>query len=599
MTDPRERSRFDGAVPFLYLALSWILLLPFTARIGRSLPGPRVDTFQTLWNYWWVGKALPEGHTPFFTGELFHPYGADLSYHTLSLLSTSSAALLGNIFSPVTLLGFSLFLAYPIGAWGTYLFTREVTGSRAGAFAAGFVFVFFPHHVDQIYSHLNLTSSHLLPFFLLFLIRLARRPSWKNVVLCALFLALQSYGCFTYMMHGIFFLGTVAVASLIKGGGGRRQSLLLSFAATGFLFLLFTAPLLIAPLQSSSKRGGFQYKKVRPAHSASFETLVSPSVFHPIAGSRVAEGNRAYEHLPRGATAYLGFGMLVLSLIGMLADRKRMWPYAAGAVTFLIFAMGPHLQIRIGDEAGLPLPYALMQKIPLLRFLRVPNRFLIPASLCFAPLVAAGIGYLLRSGPGKVIASLLCALLFVEYLPAPLRTSFITPPPFTEKLAQRREAGAVLDVPHFLGSQASIYMYYQTLHGRPITSGYVSIPPPTQGMIREEAEALRWFCDVEKKREFSGAPEENPVPTLNRLGIGDIVMHKDFGGGENRYAPPGMEWPKESDGGNWYWKYTTVTGSVSVRRMRTYRNKLEEWLGAPYFEDDRIALFAVPEGLER
>ncbi len=589
-----ETTVFDRLALLAYLVLSWALLLPFSARIGSVLPGPRVDTWQNLWNYWWVRRAFLTGHTPFESPMLFHPYGADLSFHTLSLLNTAFAVPLGGILSPVTLLGLSLFLAFPIGAWGAYLLAKEVTGSAPGAFVAGIVYAFFPHHVDQIYSHLNLTSNQFLPFLLLFLVRFHRHGTWKNAIAAALFLALQSYGCMTYMMHGIFLAATVILAGVVRPPRGTgRAGWYAKTAGALVVFLLLTAPLLIPPLKGSFERGGFKYKRVRPALSASVETLLSPSVFHPLVGERVRNGNRAYDHLPRGGTAYLGFGMLVLAITGFVSRRRELWPYAAGGAACIILALGPALQIRIGEETGLPLPYMFFRQIPILRFLRVPNRFLVPASLLFAPLVAAGIAALLGGRKRRIVAVLLALLMMVEYLPAPVPVSAITPPPFTAMLAKRAGDGVVLDVPLFLGSQATIYMYYQTIHDRPIITGYVSIPPPGQGKILDEDPFFEWLADTGNAGGFRKAPEDDPLPELRRLGIGDVVLHKDFDSSFNRYAPPGMDWPKESDGGRWYWKYTTVTGSVPAARMKAFREELEKWLGAPYYEDERIALFAV------
>ncbi len=598
MTVDRSRLIDRLALPFYFL-LSAILLYPLSARLGEVLPGPRVDTWQNLWNYWWLGHAFSsDSGQPFFTPDLFYPYGADLSFHTLSLLNTIWAVPLGDFFSPVLLLGLSLFLAFPIGAWSMYLLTRDCIESRSGALLAGFIYAFFPHHLDQIYSHLNLTSQHLLPFFLLFLLRLFRNPSWKNGLATGLFLALQAYGCLIYMMQAFLVIALLGLARLIRGGGNAPVRAWLPGLAGGIvLFVVLILPMVIPALRLSSERGEFRYKQVRPAFSASLETLASPSVFHPIVGERVRKLNRRYDNLPRGATAHLGLGLIVLALFGTASRLGTLRTFGIASILFVVLAMGPAFQIRIGQETGIPLPYALMEKIPILRFLRVPNRFLVMASLFLAPLAGAGLARFLAGGPKLRMGGLmLAALLFFEYLPTPIRTAPISGPAFCDLLKERATSGAVLDVPLFSGGQSTIYMFNQTHHGRPIVAGYVSIPPPTAGLIVQEDPSFRWLADTGLKSEIDSIPSGSPVEAMRRLGIGDVVLHKDFDPmSDRRTGPPGMDWPEKTEATSWYWRHTTVTGSVPHKRMREYRKMLQVWLGRPYYEDDRVALFAVPE----
>ncbi|MBN1826607.1 MAG: hypothetical protein JW958_10085 [Candidatus Eisenbacteria bacterium] len=594
--DENKRTIFERSVPWLYLVFFFFLLQPLTTGIGRLLPGPRVDTFQNLWNFWWVRRAfLDLGTGPFFTPDLLWPGGADLSYHTLSLGNTLLAVPLGGILSPAALLGLCLTLAYPIGAWGAYLLSRELGAGRAGAFLGGLFFALFPHHLDQIHSHLNLTSNQFLPFFLLYLVRTLRRPSLRAALLSGLFLAIQAWFCLTYMMQGLLLAAAAATAALLFPPGGRRERRWIPRLAAGLaLFLLLIAPLVVPPLRSSEARGEFTYKNVRPNLSASLETLASPGVFHPVLGKTVHSRNRRYDHLPRGSTTYLGLAALVLAGAGIRRRRSSLL-LAGGAFLFLLLSLGPDLMVRIGVTTGIPLPYRIVQSLPILRFLRVPNRFLIPYSLLAAPLVAAGFTRLWADRRARAAAAMLAALLLFEYFPAPLSTAPIGRPDYRALLAARRGAGAVLDVPLFLGSMDTMYMYDQTVHGRPIAAGYVSIPPPNLRWIAGEHPFFAWVADPFGKEEADEPEGIDPTAALRRLGFGDVVLHKDFDGGMDRYAPPGMDWPEKSDAGQWYWKHTTVTGSVSSRRMKRYRSALERWLGPPWHEDDRVALFAVPE----
>src|SRR5271157_1732997 len=77
----------------IYLLISLLVFWPLTANITTTVPagGPRIpaagtgDSYQNLWNLWWVGYAVFTLHTsPYFTNMLFYPVGADLVTHTLS-----------------------------------------------------------------------------------------------------------------------------------------------------------------------------------------------------------------------------------------------------------------------------------------------------------------------------------------------------------------------------------------------------------------------------------------------------------------------------------------------------------------------------------
>ncbi len=71
-------------------------------------------------------------------------------------------ALTGNIVLCYNLLFLSTFV---LSGLGTFLFVREVTGSRAAAFFAGVVYAFAPYRVPQ-FAHLQVLSSQWMPFAL-------------------------------------------------------------------------------------------------------------------------------------------------------------------------------------------------------------------------------------------------------------------------------------------------------------------------------------------------------------------------------------------------------------------------------------------------
>ena len=70
-----------------YGLLSVIMTWPAAARLGTHLAGGRSDLWVHQWTFWWVKKAIAEGHNPFYTHLLFHPQGVSLTSHNIAWLN--------------------------------------------------------------------------------------------------------------------------------------------------------------------------------------------------------------------------------------------------------------------------------------------------------------------------------------------------------------------------------------------------------------------------------------------------------------------------------------------------------------------------------
>src|SRR5205085_11971879 len=81
----------------------------------------------------------------------------------------------------------------------------------------------------------------------------------------------------------------------------------------------------------------------------------------------------------------------LLAIAGLVAHRQRAgaWGWALGAAAALLLALGPVLKIN-GVLTGLPLPWALLQTLPIFNAVGKVERFVVLARLCLIPLVAWG-----------------------------------------------------------------------------------------------------------------------------------------------------------------------------------------------------------------
>src|SRR5437016_5578974 len=70
----------------VYAILAAFGTYPLILRAQSAIPSGG-DSWQNYWNLWWVKKALLELHVnPYFTTDLYFPYGAKLYFHTLNLI---------------------------------------------------------------------------------------------------------------------------------------------------------------------------------------------------------------------------------------------------------------------------------------------------------------------------------------------------------------------------------------------------------------------------------------------------------------------------------------------------------------------------------
>lgn len=261
--------------------------------------------------------------------------------------------------------------------------------------------------------------------------------------------------------------------------------------------------------------------------------------------------------LPRGRRAVLlgllGLALAAYVLANLVAvaryDPAR-WPRLAGVdwlvPAFLLAASlgawawlrrrwgrGPVLRFAEMDvwERGLALVgvtcFALTQcvaYIPLARVvpgldgMRVPPRFYVFVSFALAFFAARGVDALLgrvrRRGGRLALAGGLGLLLAVEMTPRPIRW-FSLPqeadfPAVYHWIAGREDVEALIELPITRTSREAYYMYFSTLHWKPIANGFSGHRPPSHRRLT---------------RAMSFLPDGEGLDLLHELGISHAVVH--------------------------------------------------------------------------
>ncbi|HIQ12191.1 MAG TPA: hypothetical protein EYH29_04910 [Caldilineales bacterium] len=488
-----------GAYFILTLLLTW----PLARHLGDAIPGDSFDGWQNFWNLWWVKVALLEQHaSPYFTNLLYHPTGVSLWFQTLNIFN-------GFTFLPVQLAG-GLFWAYngvvlfsfTMAGFGAYLLGRDVlrrAGAKPGAglhmaaFLAGAVYTFSPFHFAHLLGHMQVFSLEFIPFFALYLLRALEEASrkganaqreargsarWRDALLATLFLILAALCDWYFALYLGFFTLVALVWLLIRRRLGWRH--LLTTARIFGLTLVVTAPLL-APMVVESLRFDF----MRPPPSQIVELsgdplgFLLPSGQHSIWGAWAAQLRAPLSASPSENTLYVGVVAGLLALVGLWRWRRKVGFWALVAAVFALFALGPVLHVN-GRITSIPLPYALILKLPFVEIARTVARYDLLVMLAVGVLAGGGLYAVVERGRTRgramILGVSLILLALIDFSPIPYPISPPDTPDFYRALAAAPRGGAVMNLP--MNWDRPGYLLYQTVHGKPLTAAYITRTDP-------------------------------------------------------------------------------------------------------------------------
>ena len=515
-----------------YLVLTLLLLAPVLSQFDRAIPGgpvARNDGWQNVWNLWWTRHALAEGANPFLTKMLYYPTGTPLYLQTLNITNGVLAAWLTCLAGPIAAYNFCVLLAFVLGGWSTYLLVRYLTHHEGAAFAAGVLFSFSPFHLDKLGNgQLELISLQWIPFFLLFLLRAVEERRPADIPLAALSLALVAmtswyYGAFCAIYGGLFVIVWLAANRRRFG-----EILVRAGAALGggaLLLLPILIPGMISTPSSRDPKILARGLDLVILHSADAVDFFLPNPLHPVWGHWAYQVGSWLHPNIASWNAALGYVGLILAVVGMAMAWRQAWRWGVLLLCMLVLALGPTVHMA-GRDTGIPTPYALVLRVPLLGLGRRPSHFVVLASLLLAILAAFGIRELLqrlrRRWQPLLLASILAVISF-EYLPRPLPTLRLQVHPFYATLADR--GGALLDLP--ARNESSGPLQAQIVHGRPIAGGYVARLPLDPFVERAPGIRSLWRIQPETPDIYEVGLSTSLV-TLRAFDFRYVVVHWDL-----------------------------------------------------------------------
>jgi hypothetical protein len=551
-----------GGVFLAYVLLTLAMTWPAVGQLSTHLLGSGDDMWVHYWNNWWVKRVLQRGGDVYYTPLLFHPTGVSLVYHNFAWVNIALWLVLEPLTGGVAAYNLVHLVHVPLCGLAMFALARRLTRSRAAAFIAGLVYAFWPYRMLDT-NHPNMVSTEGFPLLMLALWHLfrSRRPV-RDGVIAGVLLALVGYMRWQLLILAVFLIVLYLLYSLI---GERRRwdrRVMGGLALMGAVALALMTPALLPLVREvlASDSAGELYIVSASDPEQDLLAWIVPQHQHPLGGlfASVFPGygqNEARAH----HSAFVGYVAVALGVVGVVKQRGRRetWFWMGLAVVCFVFALGPYLQFDGVEYPHIPLPYRLIDWLPPVQMLRHPHRFTALLGLPVAVLAGYGASALntwsMRRHRGKgasgpfppwwgrlggggfashifeaAITVLLGALILVDYLSIPTDMVSARVPAFYTALAGEPGDFAIVGLP---GKRqiTERYMFYQTVHCRPLLSGHVSRLPP-QAMAFADSVPL-----VAGAYRSSAGGIDTQLPGISRqlaalseAGFRYVVVHKEL-----------------------------------------------------------------------
>jgi hypothetical protein len=488
-----RRAAVGAVIPLAYLLLavgaSWPLARDFaTYTIGDV----HYDERHAIWIVWYTAQALA-GRVPWpYTTDVLFPHGASMLVNGVGPLN-GVLALPFWPWGPAAAFNGAALVGLALSGWCLYALARGIALPRGPAFVAGALYLLWPIHLIGLTGHLEKLFVGLLPLALLAGLRAfdpSRARGWLIAPGAALLGALlQNGNQFLFAALGLALMGlqTWWAAPAAERPARLRRML----AAAGWAFAI-SGPLLVAivlvmrhPLLEAALGGvAFYYSPdtlslVLPGPHQWWSRWLFPDAMHRpdyVWASTLPGLNPTPTWYGTGLETAVAIPLTAIAL-GVWGWRERSGrAWILFGLAFAVICLGPRLRVN-GSVTPVRLPYVIVKRVPGFDVMRTPGRFMLMGAVGFALGAGAGLAALARRHPSRATAlvSAAAAAAAIECWPHPWPQTALPPvPPFYQRLAAERPGGAVLDLPQGWvpwNDYATAYMYFQTVHRRPIAWG--------------------------------------------------------------------------------------------------------------------------------
>lgn len=427
-----------------------------TDPAGLSLVEPTDNDYRfNIYVIFWGAHALTTDPLGLHHTNMFHPERYTFAYSDIEL--SHSLLMLPVIllaYNPILTYNLLLLASISIGGLGFYLLCRRLTGHRVAALVGALIYVFNPVHFSR-FSQIQIYAEHWLPWFgwslLIWLQQSgdddpADRSRWKWPLVAAGFFCLTALSG----AHPALFGGLLGASMVVFYGTANHLWMNRRFWS-GLLVIAVISAALLGPifwpyfivegpmLDDRTIMDGLIYGSAAP-----LELLSAGSRFYRWLDETAGWPSTVLGRSPR-TYLFPGLVPLLLAAVGVVAGGVRRNRDQLFWLLFFLLA----LWIALGPTAGL---YMVIEKIPVLRLLRVPSRVFQVAAFALAVLSAFGVARLrdrLTRGSWRPLLTVFLVLFAAEATYAPMRTyPYVSgPAPRLRFLAEQPGDFAVVEIP--------------------------------------------------------------------------------------------------------------------------------------------------------
>jgi hypothetical protein len=531
MMEKKRRRQTLLSAGIIYALAVILMTLPSSFQLFQRLIGNNIDNWIFYWNNWWLERAIIEGRDWFQCPYIFYPNGINLVTHSHSFLNSLLALAVKPFVGSIAAYNLVLLLGLWVGAMGMFLLVREMTKQTLPALLSGFVFAFAPYHLSQALAHPHLGSIHWWPFYFLFLRRTLRGHRAVDALWAGAFAALTLWsGLQLAVLLALWTALYVGWHVLLRRANLRSLGLT---ALAGITTLVLSAPLLIPVAKEPHLLDEVAKFDEGMRSQTDLLAYLLPPTYHPLLGQYTAKGYEAFV-TNRVTMPYLGYAVVGLALTALLTQRKESSFWAISAMIWIVLAAGSALRFDGALYADVPLPYRLAGQLFPISTIRAPDRFNLLVVPSLAVLAGMGAAYLAQKRRWLLVP--LSLLIVFEYECAPM-PMWDTPPgsAFFEQMAQEETPFGIVDYP--MGYTSSkLWLYYQTLHGKPIVEGHISRYTADDYAFIASNSLLRTLYQTAERPvrlpedTFTGDPLRlgPALQELRAAGVRYILLHKPY-----------------------------------------------------------------------
>ena len=398
--DPDGETRFLGGLGslvagLLYLALASCLWI----HVWTSNPASVTvcgcgDSASTLWYLEWPAYALSHGASLFHSTAIGHPKG-------INLLSNTSVLAVGTVLSPVTwlfgpiaTLNVALTLSPVLSALAMFVVLRRWVSWVPAAFLGGLFYGFSPFVLSNLTeAHLMLAMAFVPPLMLGCLDELLIRQRRNPVLVGALLSVLVAVQFFigTEVLLILAVVAAICVVALAEWAAWRHPQLFFARLRHGTIGLgaggVGTIALLAYPVWYSQRGPAHLAGPIWPGGAPAGTGTVLKDLVVPNQHFTWSGISPTFNHTVGGyqgfllSPQYLGIGVALVVVIGSIVWRRdrRLWMFGLVA---LVATM-----LSLGVQYGGPLPWRLVENVPLLRDI-LTQRFVMITYLALGVMLA-------------------------------------------------------------------------------------------------------------------------------------------------------------------------------------------------------------------